>query len=222
MKIKIITLLITAAIFLSGCRIMDFSSLTGRGMLATSDITFPENNETESSSNQSDTNTPSSTLNTESGNYEQASQEPSEDDKEETSTEKENKKGIISFKAYLFTGTAANEIKNVTVVTAENEYESLLSKMEDYANKNNLTKSILDTCFLIAIPIQAESSTWEYSVDSVKNEDKLTVTVLCEKDKDSTGNKTNHILIVAISKNDMPNVPKISQIEVKQNSYTVE
>lgn len=225
-KIKLLALLTTAAILLTGCQIMDFSLLTGKGALSTSDIVFPK--ETEKGENtETDVNDTEEIINPENPtelpdnpiepfpdpNVPDINTEPDEPVKQE------NKKGLIAHKMYLFQGTTNNTAKNKTIINTTEEYQSFLNTVTDYANKNNLNSSLLKEYFFVVLTTEKTNIVCEYSIDSVKNDDRLNITVL--QGKTTVENEKNTVILVAISRKDIPNMPSINQINAQTISFTI-
>lgn len=217
---KNITLIICASLFLTGCTPINMSNLTGKGALANSDIIFPkedENNESEVTQNTE------TIQNTEKENQTQTPTNPtiSNTDTEVKPTSK-NKTGSIAFKQYILKGKNTLPFTTPVLIQTTEEYQKTMSSLTSYSNINKIDGSILNDYFLFLIPINNTNGTWEYFVDSVKNDKTLNITVICEKKANTQNDGTNMYIVTAISRTDIPNTPDESQINIKHNSYTIE
>ncbi len=221
-------ILAVSSLFLTGCTPFTMSSLTGKGTLSSSDVVFEDkgNHTDETTGNiqtqpEQPVSIPETPPETPQESTENADGMENSADTGETQQPVENKTGNIAYQTYIFRGTEPLPYEGTQVVSTQDEYTSFMEKTASYSNVNNMDASVMDGYFLVAVPVAAASGSWDYSVDSVKNGEMLDITVLCEKPQSSTSDATNILVVVAVSRGEMPVVPDVSGINVKHNSYTV-
>ena len=215
---KIITLIICASLFLTGCTPINMSNLTGKGALANSDVVFPkEDSENKTSP---DTETTQKPTDNPVPDIEKPNN-PVTQDKNENPADK-NKTGNITFKQYVIKGKTSLPYTTPVLIKTTEEYQKTISSLTSYSNISQISETVINEYFLLFIPVNNTNETWEYFIDSVKNDKTLHITVMCEKKANTQNDGTNMYIIAAISRKDIPNIPNISQINIRHNSYTIE
>ena len=232
-KFIIILLTTIITIGLTGCSFISF--LTGNETLVMSEIPSNETtlddtevdpgtnigNETETTTKKESDVTISTTKNEQTTKQEETTTKT-----EESTTKKdieENKKGNISYKYYTYKADTNVSLPTECLINTKEQWNAIKPTLDKYTCSNMVFngENALKTYFYIIIPMKDIKSSWVNMVDSVKNNDNLVATILTEKKDAENTTLENRIILLAISRADIPNIDNIKDIEIKQSSYTV-
>lgn len=222
------TLIISMTLGMTGCSCV--SSLFGKEQLAMHEVPTVQTTEKPSEmrpqittqivaeSNNETTKQPSTPQTT------TTKPQPNKEEQTTTAPTKPNKQGNIKYKYYVFTSEISNPIPSSTqIINTKEQWQAFGSILGQYQGNGSgfNGESMLNDYFYVVIPAKNIKSSWAYTVESAKNDGTLTITTLCEKKNDANATDKSAIIIVAISRNDMPNIPSVDKIKIKNSSYTI-